>query len=689
MTDRRACASASAKKNTAVDFDVARLTSPTSGLSIGQSSAIPTLDEDGARKCVQAFAPGAEDGGSKETGKNASMTKAMSMITIARHLFLLQDSSAEAASNSSSKTQSNQDESISITSRLFYLVLSPLLHQQTSEGAANLTNLRTVYRFLSALFALSSPLAIQIIAHLQDAVEEDPGERILLQPPYIDTDLGGAEAEADWVEMLSTGLSAGKGGFRSLLLESSKSGAARGFLSQLLEDLIDEGELMMGEKAGKVGRLEESSAFLHKARATLYALLIRLKLSRNIGLKNGAVQQLIDVAAVSDSSTADVARNATEDDQAVKFCTALFPSIGDNAASNEDALRSPQILLLPLLELLSLLLLSPSGKRKSELASAKSAPLLSFLASLTPLIAKSRAALFPNRAASSSNASSMYEIDARLFLGFTVHSASVARFDTSLQFLILSILQSITRYPPLLSAEQKQMQRLKKLAEAKQRAASAGSDATNGNGTANGASALEEEEEEPSSEVDKRCRCVVEAGVTALLVAITFAGSPTSSIGVSKGAGGTEEGGGSLNPSPAVREQLVDVFHALVTPQDKLLRGKLAQQGGNRAILALSSSHAHADSETANGADEESTAQAASKRATQALAKLLITANPVLLFTPAQLQSVSVALCRQLWLSPSSTNLQRFEASLALTNIASAGPERAGAIRKLRLLEKT
>ena len=70
--------------------------------------------------------------------------------------------------------------------------------------------------------------------------------------------------------------------------------------------------------------------------------------------------------------------------------------------------------------------------------------------------------------------------------------------------------------------------------------------------------------------------------------------------------------------------------------------------------------------------------------AIQSLSKLCITANPIMLFAPAQLQSATALICK-LWLDSSEgygspDNLQKFEATLALTNIASVGPECAAKI---------
>lgn len=130
--------------------------------------------------------------------------------------------------------------------------------------------------------------------------------------------------------------------------------------------------------------------------------------------------------------------------------------------------------------------------------------------------------------------------------------------------------------------------------------------------------------------------------------------------------------------SPVVRSLAGRILHniARVTAH----RAKLIQQGGARMLLAIVLQSGQLPDRNDASFDGE---------AVQALAKLLITANPAIIFGSGTsgLENAVVPIAT-LVTSDSSTRLQRFEALMALTNIASVSEALADSIaRAPRLLD--
>ncbi|KAK4517518.1 uncharacterized protein ATC70_000857 [Mucor velutinosus] len=195
---------------------------------------------------------------------------------------------------------------------------------------------------------------------------------------------------------------------------------------------------------------------------------------------------------------------------------------------------------------------------------------------------------------------------------------STARQDTAssnpLLFGIGTILVNITMYRPVMDDHQKQMKKLRDLANAKQRQAA-------------GAAAQQEEKEDPREDdkaVEERIKKAVKQGAAMALMVL------------------------SKNSSVNIRAVAAQTYLNLVTPQ--ATRGQLLQQGIVKGLLPLSR-------DTNSGII-----------ASQALAKLAITTDPRIAFvgdTILDLVRPFLALCKD------NAQLRQFEGLMALTNLAS------------------
>jgi hypothetical protein len=195
---------------------------------------------------------------------------------------------------------------------------------------------------------------------------------------------------------------------------------------------------------------------------------------------------------------------------------------------------------------------------------------------------------------------------------------STARQDTAssnpLLFGIGTIFANLTMYRPVMDDHQKQMKKLRDLANAKQRQAA-------------GASAKEEEKEDPREDdkaVDERIKKAIKQGAAMALIVL------------------------SKNSSANIRAVAAQTYLNLVTPQPT--RGQLLQQGIVKGLLPLSR-------DTNSGI-----------LASQALAKLAITTDPRIAFvgdTVLDLVRPFLELCKD------TSQLRQFEGLMALTNLAS------------------
>ncbi|KAF1732303.1 Ring assembly protein 3 [Beauveria bassiana] len=188
----------------------------------------------------------------------------------------------------------------------------------------------------------------------------------------------------------------------------------------------------------------------------------------------------------------------------------------------------------------------------------------------------------------------------------------------------LSIFQNLTRYRPLLTEEEKKMSQLKAYANAE--------------GKIPGLNPLDDDEH-----VEARCKAVFDAGITPVLV-----------------AHGKHDSAASLGI-------IVNIILSLTTI--KSIRGQLAQQGAVKLLLVAWSNLGE------SRRDER-------RSAGQALARILISINPALLFGGTRAHPIDAAIAPLVFILPPDPASDRrdllptFESLMALTNLASMeGPE--------------
>ncbi|KAG6019275.1 hypothetical protein E4U41_003311 [Claviceps citrina] len=183
----------------------------------------------------------------------------------------------------------------------------------------------------------------------------------------------------------------------------------------------------------------------------------------------------------------------------------------------------------------------------------------------------------------------------------------------------LSIFANLTRYRPALTDEQNKMSQLKAYADAAGKLA--GPD-------------MRDDDEH----VAKRCRAVFDAGIMPVLVTHSKNGSPAS-LGL-----------------------IISIIHSLAVT--KSLRGPLAQQGAVKLLLV-------------GWALVPETDAAARRTAAQALARILISTNPALVFGGNRSNPIGAAIRPLVSILPPDPAaetrdlLPTFEALMALTNLAS------------------
>ncbi|KAH7347718.1 myosin-binding striated muscle assembly central-domain-containing protein [Plectosphaerella cucumerina] len=204
------------------------------------------------------------------------------------------------------------------------------------------------------------------------------------------------------------------------------------------------------------------------------------------------------------------------------------------------------------------------------------------------------------------------------FLKKLVDTLSEAPPKSPMTYGALSILVNLTRYQPTQSEEEKKMTQLKAYAEA--------------------AGKLVAEPLNDDKHVAKRCQAVFDAGVTPVLVSHSKFGSPASLSLI-----------------------VVIIYSISVTTS---LRGQLAQQGAVKLLLTSWSTLPETES-------------AGRRTAAQALARILISTNPSLVFGGSRSNPQSSAIRPLVSILPPDPAaetrdlLPTFEALMALTNLAS------------------
>ncbi|KAL8931368.1 MAG: hypothetical protein Q9211_007013, partial [Gyalolechia sp. 1 TL-2023] len=216
-------------------------------------------------------------------------------------------------------------------------------------------------------------------------------------------------------------------------------------------------------------------------------------------------------------------------------------------------------------------------------------------------------------------------INDRLFLARLVDLLKASKPEPTLVFGVLTVIDHLSRYLPVLSEEQKRMNQLKAYANASK-------------------SAADPDPLEEDAAVSRRCKAIVDAGAVSAFVAIANRLSSASTAIV------------------------VNIMLSLTRTQS--LRGTIAQQGGARFLLLQY---------TGIGGTSDIDKQARHSAA-HALARILISVDPTLVFPTAGSPPLTSTIRPILsLLAESQSNisegprnlLDRFEALLALTNLAS------------------
>jgi len=264
---------------------------------------------------------------------------------------------------------------------------------------------------------------------------------------------------------------------------------------------------------------------------------------------------------------------------------------------------------------------------------------------------KTRSKVFPTRVEGESKAStssSSYDLDSRLS---KLELNDDERKDISIQYGIVSLISNLVTYSHTRlgaehSKEQAQMRKLKEMANGKSKSEGVDEDET---------------EDDPNQLVDKRSTSLIQSGAIQTLVGILF----TPDL----------NGKTSISPSAAIRKETSKAIYGLCVKQDRMNRGKIIQEGGARALLSLGA----LDLATNNQAIEQGSKDGSQSMevadldltACSALSLLLISHPPqMVLGVQSSITSV-LPLITALYLYPTATDLQRFEAALALTNLSS------------------
>ena len=198
--------------------------------------------------------------------------------------------------------------------------------------------------------------------------------------------------------------------------------------------------------------------------------------------------------------------------------------------------------------------------------------------------------------------------------------------QASLEFLVVSIIALVAAYPPQKSGESQQIAALRRTALRR------GEDTLD---AANSAA---------------RCRRLVEARVSSAVAAVVARTRLADAV--------------------ELRRQLGSILCSLVTEQDKAQRGQLLADGVAGALLQLAT-HAYAGITENNESPLD-------WFPLQAIARLTISSDPALMYGSGTARGVPY--CAALLLARSTSTLDRFEGTMALTNLASTGPAMARAV---------
>lgn len=407
-------------------------------------------------------------------------------------------------------------------------------------------------------------------------------------------------------------------------------------------------------------------------RTAMLSALVAYKLDRSGSSETGMGNSAEDVGTQRSLDPEEVASRQSDLLRLAK-CEITGASVG--------ALQAEQTRVTLLAALEGLGHLSASLEFKQSIAGDST--LLSALCNLPGRIGQgaSKRAVFPARGddpSTSERGSSSYEFGGKL----ATATWGPERADTSMQFALSTIIWNLVAYPASLSREEAQMKKLQSMATAQKGKQSGGVPK----------SGRETEASENTQAIDARVSRCISAGATKLLVEISQA---------STGAASTDSAADATihRSSRRIRQTLSNALLSLTTKQDKALRGRIAQEGGAKALLSLSIAALIDLSQDVEGSEGEDAAPPASVFGAgssrggesqtfapmQGLARLCITASPAILFGSASSALSALPPLAALYLHPATDPLQKFEGLLALTNIASLSPEAGTAVARATL----
>ncbi|KAJ2357020.1 SWI5-dependent HO expression protein 4 [Coemansia sp. RSA 2618] len=237
----------------------------------------------------------------------------------------------------------------------------------------------------------------------------------------------------------------------------------------------------------------------------------------------------------------------------------------------------------------------------------------------------------------------------------TLFAAALKSDATALKFATVMLIRNLTQYRPVLSEEQKKMQRLQQLNRRAAAGEGAGSAQTVGE-TLQGEQGEKENKLDAPELVAQRAALVCNAGAAKCLVSAV-----------------------QSRASDSMKDAVAEIAVSLATAPR--LRGLLVQQGLVRALLSIATS----DAPRAPASKDEQYApralvQARDKHVALALAKIAISVPPHLAFRdPRGVVRLVLSLLAEE--SDAQALLMRFEALLALTNLASVEPGSADDVR--------
>lgn len=229
-----------------------------------------------------------------------------------------------------------------------------------------------------------------------------------------------------------------------------------------------------------------------------------------------------------------------------------------------------------------------------------------------------------------------------------------------LNYGIAVIISNLCTYKPRLSDEEQQIERLRRMTT---------EPSSEGKLSAEVTGMADQDKFDDDDHVRKRGKRLMDAGVVEALAGIIK----------NLGTGEIEK------RSTTAQRTAAKAFLSLA--EEKTNRGRILQGGGAKALLSVIRVSITDLSLRMDGQGDIDRLDSADLLAMQALAKLSITSSPAAVFGPAHESYVdAIRPFAILLIHSSSSLLQRFEAVMALTNIASVTPEAAERVSSFRLM---